>query len=117
MPFKFEQLLVWHKAVDLSDKITRLVKSFPRHELFILTRQIKKAADAVSLHIAEGSTGQPEPEFKRCLGIALRSCIEVVGCIFLARRRGYLTQHEFEGIYRDCEEILALINTLKLSLP
>ena len=58
MPFKFEKLIVWQKAMELSDVINQLTKSFPKVELFVLTSQIKRAADSVSLNIAEGSTGQ-----------------------------------------------------------
>ena len=83
MPYKFEKLIVWQKAVDLSDVVNQVTKGFPKDEIYILTSQMKRAADSVSLNIAEGSTGQSNPEFNRFLGIALRSAIEVVGCIFL----------------------------------
>jgi len=116
MPFKFEKLIVWQKAVDLSDIVHQLAKKFPKDELYILTSQIKRAADSVSLNIAEGSTGQSNPEFNRFLGIALRSDIEVVGCIFLAKRRAYINDREFEVIYKMCEEILVMINALRKTL-
>jgi len=116
MPFKFEKLIVWQKAVDLSDIVNQLAKQFPKDELYILTSQIKRAADSVSWNIAEGSTGQSNPEFNRFLGIALRSDIEVVGCIFLAKRRGYMNEQSFELIYKRCEEILVMINSLRNTL-
>ena len=116
MPFKFEKLIVWQKAVDLSDSVNQLVKVFPKDELFILTSQIKRAADSVSLNIVEGSTGQTTPEFKRFLGISLRSNLEVVGCMFLAKRRGYVNDSVFQSIYNKCEELLALITALRDSL-
>ena len=116
MSFKFENLKVWQKAVDLSDNINSLTKQFPKDELFILTSQIKRAADSISLNIAEGSTGQSNPEFKRFLGYASRSDIEVVGCLYLAQRRQYLSQETFSKLYNDCEEILVMINGLKRSL-
>jgi len=87
MSFKFEKLLVWQKAVDLSADVHVLTKKFPKDELFVLTSQIKRAADSVSLNIAEGSTGQSNAEFKKFLGYALRSDIEVVSCLYLAQRR------------------------------
>ena len=116
MPFKFEKLIVWQKAVDLSDFVNQVTKSFPKDEIYILTSQIKRAADSVSLNIAEGSTGQSNPEFNRFLGIALRSAIEVVGCIFLAKRRGYISDQDFDRIYKMCEEILVMLNALRNSL-
>jgi four helix bundle protein len=116
MAFKFEKLIVWQKALELSDTVHQLTKCFPKDEQYILTSQIKRAADSVSLNIAEGSTGQTNPEFKRFLSYALRSNIEVVGCIYLAQRRNYVQQKEFENIYRMCEEILVMINGLRNTL-
>ena len=116
MPFKFEKLIVWQKAVDLSDLVNQVTKGFPKEEVYVLTSQMKRAADSVSLNIAEGSTGQSNPEFNRFLGVALRSAIEVVGCIFLAKRRGYISDDNFDKIYHMCEEILVMINALRNSL-
>src|SRR6186713_1057228 len=116
MAFKFEKLIVWQKAVDLSFVVHEVSRKFPKEELYILASQIKRAADSVSLNIAEGSTGQSNPEFARFPGIALRSNIEVVGCIFLDQRRGYITTSKFKKIYKMCEEILVMINALRNSL-
>lgn len=116
MAFKFEKLLVWQKAVDLSFQIHELTRSFPKEELFILTSQIKRAADSVSLNIAEGSTGQSNAEFSKFLGYALRSDIEVVGCLYLAQKRDLINDADFAKIYRQCEEILVMINGLRNSL-
>jgi len=81
-----------------------------------LVSQIKRAADSVSLNIAEGSTGQSNAEFNRFLRYALRSDIEVVACLYLAKRRGFLSDEDFNKIYRLCEEILVMINALKKKL-
>ena len=116
MSFKFEKLIVWQKALDLSDEVNKLVKTFPKDELYILTSQIKRAADSVALNIAEGSTGQTNPEFSRFLSYSLRSNIDVVGCIFIAKRRGYINDTDFNKIYKMSEEILVMINALRKTL-
>lgn len=86
MAFRFEELKVWQNALDLSNEIDLLVKKFPVEERFSLSSQIKRAADSVVLNIAEGSTGQTAPEFKRFLNIALRSGIEVLpACLWQSR--------------------------------
>jgi four helix bundle protein len=96
--------------------VTDVAAKFPKEELYVLASQIKRAADSVSLNIAEGSTGQTNAEFKRFLGIALRSDIEVVGCIYLAQKRNIISKEDFDKIYKACEEILVMINALKKSL-
>ena len=116
MSFKFEKLLVWQKAVDLSESVNRLTKTFPKDELFVLTSQIKRAADSVSLNIAEGSTGQSNPEFSKFIGYSIRSNIEVVGCLYLAQKREIISENDFNKIYQQCNEILAMLNSLRNSL-
>jgi four helix bundle protein len=116
MAFKFEKLLVWQKAVDLSELVDRVSKKFPKDELYILTSQIKRAADSIALNIAEGSTGQSNAEFNRFLGIALRSNIEVVSCVYLAKRRNIISEEDFNKIYSGCEEVLVMINGLRKAL-
>ena len=116
MPFKFEKLIVWQKALDLSAIVSSVTLKFPKEELYVLASQIKRAADSVSLNIAEGSTGQINAEFRRFLSIALRSDIEVVGCIFIAKKRNIISQEDFDKIYQTCEEILVMINALRKSL-
>ena len=50
--FKFEKLEVWQKAVDLSYNVHELTRNFPKEELYILTSQIKRAADSIALNIS-----------------------------------------------------------------
>jgi four helix bundle protein len=116
MSFKFEKLIVWQKAVDLASDVHELTRTFPKDELFILTAQIKRAADSVSLNIAEGSTGQSNAEFNKFLGYALRSDIEVVGCLYLAQKRNLVKRDDFSKLYNQCEEILAMLNSLRKTL-
>ena len=72
--------------MELSNEIDLLAKSFPVEERFSLSSQIKRAADSVVLNIAGGRTGQSNTVFKRFSGIAPRSAIEVVACLFLLSR-------------------------------
>ncbi len=116
MAFRFEDLLAWQKAMDLNDQINSLTKSFPKDELFILTSQIKRASDSVVLNIAEGSTGQTKPVFKTFLNYALRSGIEVVSCLIIARRRDYITEDSFRPLYHNHEILVKMITALRNSL-
>jgi four helix bundle protein len=91
MAFKVENLKIWQLSLELTDEIDLLAHTFPKHELYSLSSQIRRAANSVSLNIVEGSTGLSNAEFRRFLVIANRSALEVVGCLYLAKRRLYLT--------------------------
>lgn len=116
MAFKFEGLKVWQRAIELTGEIDQLTKSFPKEELYVLTKQIKNAADSIALNIAEGSTGQTDKEFNQFLGMALRSGIEVVSCLFIARRRKLINQSVFQHFYDELTQITKMIQALRNSL-
>jgi four helix bundle protein len=116
MAFKFENLKVWQEGVDLSGLVNEVCKTFPHHELYVLSSQIRRAADSVSLNIAEGSTGQSTPEFKRFLGIAVRSGIEVIACIHLAKKRRIISEADFKNIYENVDVLIKRIQALRNSL-
>lgn len=116
MAFKFENLRVWQRAMDLNEKIFLLSKNFPADERYNLTSQIKRAADSVVLNIAEGSTSQSNPEFIRFLGYSLRSVVEVVCALFIAKRRNYIDAGQFDELYSFCEELSKMIQSLRKTL-
>ena len=116
MAFKFENLKVWQRAIDLSGEIYQLTESFPKKEMYVLTSQIQRASDSIALNIAEGSTGQTNPEFKRFLGFALRSAIEVVSCLYLAKKRGLIDQDRFDYFYQFLTELVKSIQALRNSI-
>jgi four helix bundle protein len=114
--FKFENLKVWQRSIDLSGEIYELTESFPKKEKYVLTSQIQRASDSIALNIAEGSTGQTNPEFKRFLGIALRSAIEVVCCLHLGKRRKIIEEDRFEYFYQFLTELIKSIQALRNSI-
>jgi four helix bundle protein len=117
MAFKFENLQVWQRALDLTEEVDQLTKrSFPKNELFILTSQIKRAADSVVLNIAEGCTGQTNAVFKTFLGYSLRSAIEVVSCLFIAKRRTIINDADFQRLYDEYQSLCKMITALRNSL-
>lgn len=116
MAFRFEELKVWQLALRLSNEIDMVVKNFPKEELYSLCSQMKRAADSVVLNIAEGSTGQSKAEFKRFLGISLRSAIEVVSCLFISHSRKYINETDFKKYYEEYEVLSKMITKLRDSM-
>jgi four helix bundle protein len=116
MAFKFEQLRVWQTALDISFAVHELTILFPKDEMYILVPQIKRAADSICLNIAEGSTGQSNPEQIKFLGYAIRSAIEVVTCLHIGRKRGIINDEKFNEIYPQIENLIISIQSMRKSL-
>ena len=47
--------------MDFGESITTLSGKFPKHELFNLSSQIRRAVDSIALNISEGSICQSNP--------------------------------------------------------
>ena len=116
MVFKFEKLEVWQLSLEYSDKVYEIIKAFPTKEQYNLTSQMLRASTSISLNIAEGSTSQSDMEFHRFIGIAIRSLIEVIGCLHLAKRRKYIGDKAFDEVYTFGEKMFAKLQALKKKL-
>jgi four helix bundle protein len=113
MKFKFEKLIVWQRAMDLGEIIFEVSHKFPKDELYNLISQIRRAVDSIALNIAEGSTGQSDPEMKKFIGYAIRSLAEVVTCLHKAKRRKYLSEEEYSQHYIFAFNLMNMLVALK----
>jgi hypothetical protein len=48
MRFKFENLVIWQKAMDLGEEATELSNRFPKKEIYNLSSQFRRAADSIA---------------------------------------------------------------------
>ena len=54
MPFAFEKLLVYQRAISFADAICTLTRDFPRGYYFLVD-QLNRAALSIAANIAEGN--------------------------------------------------------------
>ena len=113
MKFKFENLIIWQKAMDYGEEIFQLSRQLPKEEIYNLTSQISRAVDSIALNISEGSIGQSNLEQKRFIGMAVRSLAEVVTCLHKAKRRNYITEPEFTKHYDSSFELMNMMLAFK----
>ena len=106
MSFKFEKLIIWQLAMDFGEEVNTIANAFPKTERYNLSSQILRAIDSIALNISEGSVEQTIPEFKRFLNYSIRSIAEVVTCLYKAKRRNYITQEQFDYLYRKSFELM-----------
>ena len=116
MGFKFEKLGVWQSSLDFATKVSKVCANFPKDGLYILTAQFMRAADSICLSTAEGSTRRTNPEFSKFLGYAIRSGIECVSCIHLAKRRSLINVAQFDERYDELEAMIRQLQALRKTL-
>jgi four helix bundle protein len=78
--------------------VYRETKSFPRHELYGLTSQARRAAFSAPANIAEGSARRGSAEFGRFLDIALGSLSELGYIFMLSRDLGLLSDDAWKRL-------------------
>ena len=85
----FEDLDVWKKAHGWVLGVYRLTEGFPKHELFGLTSQLRRAAVSVPANIAEGFKKKGKPDKARFYNTAQGSLEECRYYLILSRDLGY----------------------------
>ncbi len=116
---KFEDLEAWKLSREITKDVYRLCKN----ELFArdygLRDQICRASVSIMSNIAEGFERDGGKEFINFLSIAKGSAGEVRAQLYIAFDQNYISESEFDHIYKkviqNSRVIAGLINYLKQS--
>ena len=103
--FRFRGWPVYQLAKSFRKRIRGLAKRLPESERYLLRDQISRAADSISLNIAEGSNKLSDIEFSKYLNNSEASLEETVCCLDLILDDGHITEGEFEGYVKEAEEL------------
>jgi len=85
----FKRLAVWKSSHEMVLQIYRQTAAFPRHELFGLTSQMRRAAVSIPANIAEGRGRDTDRDFARFITMSLGSVSELEYFLILAKDLGY----------------------------
>ena len=112
----FQDLRVWQDAMTLTTSIYKFTASFPKHELYGLSQQIRRAAVSVPSNIAEGKGRRSDRDFVRFLLLARGSLLEVETQLIIAQELSYLCEADATGLLNAAEKVgralSGLINSL-----
>ena len=112
----FTDLLVWQRAMGLVRSVYQATEQFPKHELFGLTSQLRRAAVSVPSNIAEGHGRLSDQLFRTFLAQARGSLFEVQTQLMLSNDLGYLQTQSLQQMLRECTEVTMMLNGLLKSL-
>jgi len=100
----FKGLEAWQVAMGLVEVIYQATATWPSHEQFGLTNQVRRAAVAVPSNIAEGHGRKSPGDFIRFVSIALGSLSELETQILIAGRLGYLPEPHAQPLIERIHE-------------
>jgi four helix bundle protein len=107
---------VWQLSMTLVEEIYSVTSSFPRHEQFGLTSQIRRASVSIPSNIAEGKRRKRQLVYLNHLDMALGSQGEVEVQLEIAKRVGFLASHDYDRIQAIVEEVGRMLNGLIMAV-
>ncbi len=101
--WRFEDLEIWNKAVDLAVKFHRIADRLDKRRLYRYAEQLRAACLSISNNIAEGSGSTHNQEFIQFLNITRRSLFEDASMLLAFERLGLLENTEVDELLWDCD--------------
>ena len=92
----FRGLRVWRASMRLADHVYSLTENWPRHQQYIITRQVQRSALSIPSNIAEGHCSGTDGMYLRRVRDACGSAAELETQLLLAGRRSYLSADVLE---------------------
>ena len=105
----FLNLEIWKKSHQLTLKIYKITKHFPKDEMFGLTSQMRRSSSSIPTNIAEGCGRNSNPQLANFLQIATGSCSELQYQIILSKELSYITEEVFNEIHTDAVDVRRMI--------
>lgn len=116
MAKSYRDLVVWQKAIVLTTLLYRLTQLFPREEIYGLISQLRRAGGSVASNIAEGSGRGTKGEYRRFLGVARGSALEIQTQLIVVRELGYGEPKQVSLAEQLAEEISRMFRSLSHKL-
>jgi four helix bundle protein len=113
---KFEDLIAWQKARELTKNIYRVTKIGEFLKDFGLRDQIRRASVSIMSNIAEGFERGGRSEFHQFLVIAKGSCAELRSQLYVALDAEYIDIPTFQGLDGLARETSRLVGGLRAAV-
>ena len=107
--------IVQEKNEDFPLRIINLCQYLVTREQnreYVLSKQLLRSGTSIGANIAEAEYGISKDDFKAKMYIALKECNESRYWLRLLNKAKYLTNEEFDSIYKDSDEILKLLTSI-----
>lgn len=112
MPFPFEKLMAYQKAVQWYRDIDTLLKENGNQISYGFSNQLRRAALSISLNLAEGNGRWHVGDKKQFFWVARGSAFECVPLLAILNTDGRLDEARHAELYAKIEELAKMITGL-----
>lgn len=112
----FMKLDLWQRSHQLTLKIYRITKSFPKDEIFGLVSQMRRSSSSMPTNIAEGCGRRTNPELRRFFDFAAGSSSELQYQIILSKELNYISETDFQELHDETVSIRKMIYAYTIKL-
>lgn len=116
MAFRFEELDVWERSVEVACKLFDIADGIEDRKLFRFAEQLRGAALSIPNNISEGSGSTSRSEFIQFLNFARRSAFECANMIIIFQRRGLISSPDRQKLVPELDELCRMITGFSRSL-
>jgi four helix bundle protein len=106
---KFEDILAWQKARELTREVYAHSKTGAFAKDFGLRDQIQRASVSIMGNVAEGFDRGGDKEFIQFLSVSKGSCGEVKSDLYVALDQQYINPIQFNQLYNSADEVGRLL--------
>src|SRR3984885_4403522 len=99
-------------SMDLTIMIYAITSEFPKHEVYGLSSQMRRAAVSIASNLAEGSARNSKKDFRKFVAIGRGSNSELQTQLILASRLGYATVEKIDEAESLCHEVARMLSGL-----
>ena len=107
---------VFRLAHELTLRIYRKTRDFPRFELYSLVSQMRRAASSIPMNIAEGAARNSRAEYRRFVSMAKGSVGEISYQIILSKDLGYINTDDSDDLVDGYSRVGRMLTRLSQSL-
>lgn len=108
----YESLEVWRLAHELALQVYKVTKSFPAEERFGLVAQLRRAAVAIPVNLAEGNARNSPREYLQFCYISRGSLAEVRYLMKLSHDLGFLDGKTLDQCHQGYDRVGKMLHFL-----
>ena len=98
------------KSFEFSVRIVKLYQYLTKNQKeFVLAKQLLRCGTSIGANVSEAQYGQTKADFLAKMHIALKEANETEYWLRLLHRTEYLSDQQFQSIYKDVDELIRIL--------